>query len=405
MTAPPTTKLRVGLTRDILDSRGEPAFGAAALAILDQAPGIDWEYLPTVVPEITADHAARYDALYVNLPRVPAAAVARADCRIKVVARHGVGYDSVDVAAMTRAGVIVTHTPSSMPRPVATIALSFVLALSGRLFLKDRLTRTGRWHERMDNMGMGLTGRTLGVIGAGRIGKELLRMARTFDLKLLAADPYVNSIELAYLGARKVDLETLLREADFVVVCCLLNDATRHLVGAREFAQMRPSAYFINVARGPIVDEAALIATLQNGRIAGAALDVFEQEPVASDNPLLAMDNVILTPHSLCWTDECFHNMASSGSGEHCRRARRTPAGICRQPGCPRPCARAGAWREVENRRPARLRPALERYGRRCLQRSLISPRRRYRRRAAERTGTGPRPAEHSARTHRSEVW
>ena len=131
------------------------------------------------------------------MPRVPAAAVARADCRIKVVARHGVGYDSVDVAAMTRAGVIVTHTPSSMPRPVATIALSFVLALAGRLFLKDRLTRTGRWHERMDNMGMGLTGRTLGVIGAGRIGKELLRMARTFDLKLLAADPYVNAIELA----------------------------------------------------------------------------------------------------------------------------------------------------------------------------------------------------------------
>jgi len=313
MSAPPTKRLRVGLTRDILDSRGEPAFGAAALAILDEAPEIEWEYLPTVVPEITADHAARYDALYVNLPRVPAAAVARADCRIKVVARHGVGYDSVDIAAMTRAGVIVTHTPSSMPRPVATIALSFVLALAGRLFLKDRLTRTGRWHERMDNMGMGLTGRTLGVVGAGRIGKELLRMARTFDLKLLAADPYVNSIELGYLGARKVDLDTLLRESDFVVVCCLLNDSTRHLIGARQFGEMRRGAYFINVARGPIVDEAALIDTLRNGRIAGAALDVFEQEPVATDNPLLAMDNVILTPHSLCWTDECFHNMASTG--------------------------------------------------------------------------------------------
>ncbi len=111
---------------------------------------------------------------------------------------------------MTRAGVIVTHTPSSMPRPVATIALSFILALAGRLVLKDRLTRTGRWHERMDNMGIGLTGRTLGVVGAGRIGKELLRMARVFDLKLLAADPYVNAIELGYIGARKVDLDTLL---------------------------------------------------------------------------------------------------------------------------------------------------------------------------------------------------
>jgi phosphoglycerate dehydrogenase-like enzyme len=214
---------------------------------------------------------------------------------------------------MTRAGIIVTNTPSSMPRPVATIALTFVLALAGRLMLKDRITRAGRWHERMDNMGMGLTGRTLGVVGAGRIGKELLRMASVFDLKLLAADPYVDAIELGYLGARKVDLDTAMRESDFVVVCCLLNDETRHLVGASQFARMKPTGYFINVARGPIVDEVALIGALRAGRMAGAAVDVFEQEPVAADNPLLAMDNVIVTPHALCWTDECFHNMATTG--------------------------------------------------------------------------------------------
>ncbi len=297
-------RFRVALTRDILDSRGEPAFGRAALEILERAGNIDWEYLPRVVPEIDAEHAARYDAIYVNIARVPAADVARPDCRLRVVARHGVGYDSVDVAAMTRAGILVTNTPSSMPRPVATTALTFVLALAGKLFLKDKLTRSGRWHERMDHMGMGLTGRTLGVIGAGRIGQEILRMARAFDLKLLAADPVVNEIELAYLGARKVELATLLRESDFVVVCCLLNERTRHLIGAKELAQMRPGAYFINVARGPIVDEPALIAALSERRIAGAALDA---------NPLLAMDNVIVTPHSLCWTDECFHNMASTG--------------------------------------------------------------------------------------------
>ncbi len=306
-------KFRVGLTRDILDARGQPAFGPAALAILDQATNLAWEYLPKVVPEIDAEIASRYDAIYVNAARVPAAAVARSDCRLRVVARHGVGYDSVDVAAMTRAGVLVTNTPSAMPRPVATIALSFVLALAGKLFLKDRLIRTGRWHERMDNMGIGLTGRTLGVIGAGRIGKELLRMARTFDLKLIAADPWVNEIELAYLGARKVPLDALMRESDFVVVCCLLDATTRHLVGAKEFAAMRPDAFFINVARGPIVDESALIQALRDGRIAGAALDVFEQEPVDPANPLLAMDQVIVTPHSLCWTDECFHNMAATG--------------------------------------------------------------------------------------------
>ncbi len=306
-------KYRVGITRDILDSSGAPAFGETALDILRNARHIEWEYLPELVSVVTPDHAARYDAIYVNNPRVPETAVAREDCRLRVVARHGVGYDSVDVAAMTRAGVIVTHTPSSMPRPVATIALTFVLALAGRLFFKDRITRTGRWNERMDNMGMGLTGRTLGVVGAGRIGKELLRMARTFDVKLLAADPYVNAIELGYLGARKVDLDTLMAESDFVVVCCLLNDETRHLVGAPQVARMKPTGYFINVARGPIVDEAALIDALRARRIAGAALDVFEREPVAPDNPLLAMDSVIVTPHSLCWTDECFHNMASTG--------------------------------------------------------------------------------------------
>ena len=306
-------RYRVGITRDILDSRGEPAFGRAALEILDRADGIDWEYLPAVVPALDADHAASYDAVYVNTARVPAEAVARADCRLRVVARHGVGYDSVDVAAMTRGGVLVTNTPTSMPRPVATTALTFVLALAGRLMLKDRLTRTGRWHERMDHMGIGLTGRTLGVVGAGRIGRELLRMARTFDLRLLACDPQANDVELAYLGARKVPLDELLREAHLVVVCCLLDEGTRHLIGESELARMRRDAYLINVSRGPVVDERALIAALRERRIAGAALDVFEQEPVDPANPLLAMDDVIVTPHSLCWTDECFHNMASTG--------------------------------------------------------------------------------------------
>ena len=304
---------RVGITRDILDSRGEPAFGRAALAILDDAPHVEWEYLPDRVNAIDASHAAAYDAIYVNTPRVTADAVAGADCRLRVVARHGVGYDSVDVPAMTAAGVIVTNTPSAMPRPVATIALTFMLSLAGRLFEKDRLTRTGRWHERMDRMGIGLTGRTLGVVGAGRIGKELLRMARTFDMQLVAADPHVHAVELGYLGARKVPLDELMRTSDFVVVCCLLDAGTRHLIGEREFAQMRRDAFFINVARGPIVDERALIAALVERRIAGAAVDVFEQEPVDPANPLLAMDNVIVTPHSLCWTDECFHNMATIG--------------------------------------------------------------------------------------------
>ena len=129
MTAP----FRVGISRDVLDSRGEPSFGRAALKLLDDAPSLEWDYLPAGVREVTPDHAARYDALYVNMVRTPASAVAREDCRLRVVARHGVGYDSVDVPAMTRAGVIVTNTPTAMPRPVATTALTFILALAGKL--------------------------------------------------------------------------------------------------------------------------------------------------------------------------------------------------------------------------------------------------------------------------------
>ena len=306
---------KVGVSSDILDSRGEPAFGREPLRALDAVQGLDWEWLPKGIREITAEHAAAYDALYVNSPRVPAATVARADLRLKLISRHGVGYDSVDVAAMSKAGVLVANTPNAVPRPVATIALTFVLALAHRLFAKDRITRAGRWSERLDYMGLGLTGRTLGVVGAGRIGKELLRMSRTFDLQLLAADPYAEELELAYIGARRVPLAELMAQADFVVVTCLLNEETRHLIDARALSLMKPGAYLVNVARGPVVDEHALYEALAARRIAGAGLDVFEEEPTPASNPILELDNVIVAPHALCWTDEMFGNIARTAIG------------------------------------------------------------------------------------------
>jgi D-3-phosphoglycerate dehydrogenase len=306
---------RVGVTSDILDAKGEPVFGREPLEALDAAKGLEWEWLPKGIREITPDFAARYDALYVNSPKVPAAAVAQKDLRLKLVSRHGVGYDSVDVPAMSRAGVLVCNTPNAVPRPVATMALTFVLALAQKLFVKDRITREGLWNDRVNHMGMGLTGRTLGVVGAGRIGKELLRMARVFDLRLLAADPYAEELELRYLGAKKVDLDALMVQSDFVVVTALLNEETRHLINARQLGYMKPTAYLINVARGPVVDERALYDALSKGRIAGAALDVFEEEPTPPDNPLLKLDNVIVTPHALCWTDELFANIARTAVG------------------------------------------------------------------------------------------
>jgi phosphoglycerate dehydrogenase-like enzyme len=310
---PPEKPFRVGLTRDILTPSGEPSFGSAALALLKFEPRIEWEFLPESVVEITPEIMARYDALYVNSPRVTAASVSRADLRVRHVARHGVGYDSVDVAALAARGVITTNTPVAVRRPVAVAALTFIFALAGRLVEKDRLTRTGRWNERTAFMGLGLTTRTLGVIGAGGIGRELLALARPFGWKMLAADPYVEPAVVAALGAEAVPLEQLLERSDFVVATVLLNAQTRHLMNAKAFALMQRSSYFINLSRGPIADEAALIAALRTGAIAGAGIDVFEQEPVAPDNPLLTMDNVLVTPHALCWTDECFDAIAREG--------------------------------------------------------------------------------------------
>jgi D-3-phosphoglycerate dehydrogenase len=306
---------RVGLSRDIRAKNGEPSFGRAPLALLDADARIEWEFLPQPLDEITPDVMARYDGLYVNSPRVSAASVARDDLRVKIVARHGVGYDSVDVPALARRGVSVTNTPVAVRRPVAVAALTFIFALAGKLVEKDRLTRSGRWHERTNHMGLGLTTRTLGIIGVGGIGRELLVLARPFGWNMLAADPYVSPASVASLGVELVTLERLLQASDFVVATVLLNEQTRHLMNAQRFAQMKRSAYFINLSRGPIADETALIAALRNGTIAGAGLDVFEQEPVAPDNPLLAMDNVLVTPHALCWTDECFDAIAREGLG------------------------------------------------------------------------------------------
>ncbi len=310
-----SARLRVGLTRDLLTPSGEPSFGRGPLAILDAEPSIDWEFLPEPVARITPEIAARYDLLYVNAPQVDRTSVSGPHRRLRLVARHGVGYDSVDVAAMTEAGVVVTNTPVAVRRPVAVAALTMLLALAGRLFAKDRLTRAGRWDDRTAHMGLGLTTRTLGVVGAGGIGAELLALARPFGWRLLAADPYATDARVAALGATRLPLDDMLPQCDFVVCVCVLNDETRHLIDRARLARMKREAFLVNLARGPVVDETALVAALRDGTIAGAGLDVFEREPVDAGNPLLAMDNVIVTPHALCWTDECFDAIAREGLG------------------------------------------------------------------------------------------
>jgi D-3-phosphoglycerate dehydrogenase len=294
---------RVGLTRDFLNQDGTPAFGDIGLDLLDAASGVEWEYLAENTRELRADQIRDYDALAVLAPRVTAATLEGAE-RLALIARYGVGYDSVDVEACTRHGVLLTITPDGVRRPMATVVLTYLLALSHRLLEQDRLTRAGGWTRKLEVMGTGLTGKTLGLIGLGNIGREVVKLAAPLELRFVAHDPYVDPAQAAAHGVDLVDLETLLRNADFVVTLCALTPATRHLLNAERLALMKPTAYLISVARGPIVDQAALTAALQERRIAGAGMDVFEQEPVDPNDPILSLGNVIVSPHALCWTDE-----------------------------------------------------------------------------------------------------
>ena len=302
---------RVGLTNDFLKPDGSLIFDDLGLDLLDQAAGLGREFLAEATPELSADQVRPFDALLVLGGRVTEQTLAGAD-RLAIVARSGVGYDSVDVGACTRAGVVVTITPDGVRRPVASSVVAFMLALSLRMLDKDRLTRQGRWAEKTSYNGLGLAGRTLGVIGMGNIGREIVDLSRSFGLRYLAFDPFLSSAHAAAAGVELVDLETLLRTADFVSVNCPLDAETYHLLDARRLGWMRPSAYLINTARGPIVDQVALTTALAERRLAGAALDVFEQEPIDAEDPLLRLDNVIVAPHAICWTDECFRDNGRS---------------------------------------------------------------------------------------------
>ena len=161
-------------------------------------------------------------------------------------------------------------------------------------------------------MGAGLVGKTLGSLGIGNIGAEVFRLAKPFEMNFIAHDPYADTALASELGVRLVALEELFRQADVLSVSCPLNDETHHIVNAERLALMKPTAYLLNTARGPVVDEAALTKALQDCQIAGAGLDVFEEEPSPADNPLYRLDNVIVTPHALCWTDQCFAGIGAA---------------------------------------------------------------------------------------------
>ena len=297
---------RVALSGDFRKSDGSPTFPDFDLTPLAEAANVEMVYLDSASP-IRGDQLEDFDALILLAHRFDATSVPKSG-RLAVVARFGVGYDSVDVAACTAADIALAITPDGVRRPVAVSIITFILALTGKLMVKDKLARQGGpgFAARGAHMGVGLVGKTLGSLGVGNIGAEMFRLAKPFDMKFIAHDPFADKKIAAELGIELVALEELFRRSDILCVNCPLTPETHHIVNAERLALMKPTAYFINTARGPIVDQKALTKVLQENRIAGAGLDVFEQEPTDPDDPLLKLDNIIAAPHALCWTDQCF---------------------------------------------------------------------------------------------------
>src|SRR6059036_4216775 len=218
---------------------------------------------------------------------------------LKTVVRTGVGYDVIDVPAATELGVIVVNIPDLWVREVANHALALLLAWNRKILTMDRQVRAGVWSGAVPGAHTGaLHGETVGIVGLGNIGSAFARRVAAFETRVIACDPYVAPARFAALGVERVSLEALAERADYVSVHTLLNAETRHLIGEAFFRRMKPTAILINTSRGPVVDEQALARALRDKRLAGAALDVWEEEPVTADNALLKMDNVVATPHA-----------------------------------------------------------------------------------------------------------
>jgi D-3-phosphoglycerate dehydrogenase len=305
-----TTPFRIGLSPALDPSRGKLLFPSYDLAELAADPAFDLAYYEADAP-LSASALTGFDALVLLGERMAAESFP-GDGRLKLIARMGVGYDTVDVPACSAHDVALTITPPAVARPMAVATLNYLLALANNMMVKDRLTRRGPdgWAARTDHHGIGLIGRTFAMVGLGNIGRETLKLIRPLDMRVIVCDPALDAGDAEALGVTRVDLETVFREGDFVSLHCPLTDGTRHLVNAERLALMKPTAYLINTARGPVVDQAALYAALASRQIAGAGLDVLDPEPSAADEPIHTLDNVVLAPHALGWTDQMFAEMA-----------------------------------------------------------------------------------------------
>lgn len=275
-----------------------------------RAAGLEVEIVPDPSTVDVAAKAADADAIIARTSPISAALVAAAP-RLRIVARYGVGYDNIDVPALTRRRIPLATIGDVNAVPVAEQTFALLLALSRRVIAYDGAARDGRWKLRDSLTIWELAAKTIAIIGLGRIGKAVAKRCLAFDMKVIAVDPAVSEAAMASLGVRRVaGLGAALGQADIVTLHLPLSDATRNLLGAAEFAAMKPGSVLINAARGSIVDEAALAAALRSGHLAGAGVDVLAQEPPPADHPLLGLDNVVISPHSAALTSECAIRMS-----------------------------------------------------------------------------------------------
>ncbi|MBR3545822.1 MAG: hydroxyacid dehydrogenase [Oscillospiraceae bacterium] len=229
---------------------------------------------------------------------------------LRVIAKHGMGVDNIDVEHATKKGILVVNAPLSNLNAVAEHIVMLTLALSKQTVLLDKVTRGGGFSRRTAYTNRELRGATFGIIGFGKISRLVAEKLSGFGMEIIASDPFVTQEDVEGMGVAMVPAAEVYGRSDYVLVHTSLTKATYHLIGAAEFAAMKKKPYFINAARGSVVDETALIEALRSGQIAGAGLDVFEQEPPADDNPLFTMDNVVLSPHNAALTGEALLAMA-----------------------------------------------------------------------------------------------
>ena len=226
---------------------------------------------------------------------------ALSQCR--VIARYGIGVDNIDISAATQRKIVVVNVPSYCEEEVASHTLALILACVRKIFLFNQAIRKGNWDWKLGRPIVRLSEQKLGLIAFGKIAKMVAKKARAFGFSLMGFDPYISDEEFAAEGVRKVDLDYLLKNSDIICVHAPLTQETRHMLGREEFKKMKSSSFLVNTSRGAVVDEKALYEALREGQIAGAALDVLEEEPPGKDSPLLKLDNVIFTPH-VAWYSE-----------------------------------------------------------------------------------------------------